>query len=109
MSRRFKRILLALIVVGYIATWVFGVPAAQSVIAEDVIARYKQRAAKVDPEFRGGYPGIRCKAAIPVLPFLVAVRHEYVIGPLYAWSGIEFFLWFPWHTESIGQLTFWVS
>lgn len=109
MNRRFRRILLALLAVCYLATVVIGIAEVHSAIAADVLARWKRAGGPSREQFVPGYPEITFKATVPVLPFIIVSRHEYVVGPLYAWSGVEFFVWFPFSARSIGRVTFWVS
>ena len=77
-----KRVLLV-IIVAYIYTWVFGVPAAHNTVLREI-----EKGAKAQFESNEPYqPSFKFGPAFPLLPFTVVSKHSYVVGNVWAGDG----------------------
>ena len=108
MTSKFTKSLVAVVCVGYVVTWTFGAPAAENEILRGVLREHAVfvRSARQPIELS---PVVTIHWAVPVLPFLVVVKHDYVFAPLYGAGSIDLFLWFPWSIQRIRQFRAWVA
>jgi len=88
--RRLPRWFLIVIVIAYIFTWVFGVPAVQTATNADAVEKYKHGKEYGSQRVWDTHPWIRTSAAFPIFPGLVLSYHEYQVAGLYGWGGWNF-------------------
>src|SRR5258708_39239628 len=108
MTRKFVKRMVAVLFVAYLITWIFGVPAAENEILRSVMREHAAFAAN-NPQPRQFEPMVSIGLALPLLPFLVLVKHEYLFAPVYGAGSIDLFLWFPWSIQRVRQFHVWVA
>ena len=108
MRSKFAKTLVTLVCVGYVITWIFGVPAAENDILRQVLREHESfvRGAQQPIQLS---PVVTIHWALPVLPFLVVVKHDYVFASLYAAGSVDVFLWFPWSLQRLRHFNAWVA
>ena len=112
------------VVVLYVATWTFGwrehsreinARAKQLwITANQRNEKYAQLAAKTGEHFwpvelNAGGPRAGVNWCIPILPGLLIVDSEYVVGPLYARGGIKLVLFYGLGSKELCFLSGWIS
>ena len=106
--RRRPRIAVA-IAVAYLATAVFGVPAAQSQQQSWAVAEYKRLRDTGTRDVWDAHPYIWNYAALPLLPGVILSYREYQLAGLYGLGGLELTLWYGVGVRSLGVFPIWVS
>lgn len=109
MLQHLPRWLLVIIVILYILTWVFGVPAVQTANNAEAVDSYKQGMKHGYPQHWEVYPLIRTSAAFPLLPGLVVSYHEYQVAGRAGWGGWDVHIWYIVGVKEIGRFTIWIS
>ncbi len=90
------RALEALLLISFVATWVFGVPAVVSHLHSEALSKYQSLAAKAPPPYlpqNHSYPYINTPLAFPLAPGFVVSYHEYQLAPLYGAGLIQIHFW----------------
>lgn len=108
---RGRRFLFLAVVVLYVVTWIWGVPAVHTAIASNTIAAYRAAAQKprASEHIGPSHPSVRFRATLVPLPFVVASYHESRVGRLMGWGGITVWLWWPGGIKRITEWTSWMS
>jgi hypothetical protein len=108
MRSKFAKTLLALVCVGYVITLVFGAPAAENEILREVLREHESFVRSAQQPIQLS-PMVTIHWAVPVLPFLIVVKHDYFFASLYGAGSIDLFLWFPWSIQRLHQFNAWVA
>jgi len=106
---RLPRVLLVLILAGYLVTGVFGSPAAQSSNSMRAVEEFKRLKADKDVRVWSSHPYISTYATLPILPFVVMSYHEYQLSGLYGWGGWDVQLWYVAGVKRLFSLPMWIS
>jgi len=109
LSLRLPRPVGRALIVGYLVTAIFGVPACQTFRAQWAVAEYKRIHASGDRRVWEAHPYVATYASIPLLPGVVLEYHEYQLSGLYGFGGLELFVWYGAGVKSLGQLPLWLS
>ena len=90
------RTLEALLLISFVATWAFGVPAVVSHLHAEALSKYQAVAAKAPPPYfprNHSYPYINTPLAFPLAPGFIVSYHEYQLAPLYGAGLIQIHFW----------------
>jgi len=82
------------LIVAYVLTVAFGLPAVQTHTNVWAVAEYKRLKASGDSRVWESHPYIATYLAVPVLPGLVLAYHEYQLDGLYGFGGFQLFAWY---------------
>jgi hypothetical protein len=106
------RSLEALLLVTYVATWVFAVPAVVSHLDAQVIDRYKAVVERTTPdraESLSHYPRTSTLLAFPVAPCFILTYHVYMVAPLYGAGLIQVHFWCFTEPYEVSTVIVWLS
>ena len=96
-----RRIAVVALGIGYLLTWVFGVPAVVSHNDQWVVGEYKRVVSeKKRDDVLPSSPGFFTFAAFPALPGVVLSARAYQVAGRYGWGGVQADVWWPggvWH------------
>jgi hypothetical protein len=109
MKKRLVRACLITVMFAYVATWVWGIPAVHTRIAEDLIRNYKSALRLRRPDVGEHHPQVRFGASYAILPFVTVNHYEYRYGGLAGWGGFTIDVWYLTGTKTIFGITKWMS
>lgn len=104
-----KRKLKILLVVGYVATAVFGSPAALTTGHREALEGFLNNSRPDNNNSTRYHPYIAGFAAVPVLPGIILTYEEHQTGMRAGSGGFRLYLWYGKDASCIGNLPFWVS
>ncbi len=125
MKIRRTRVVLFLIILGYIATWLIA-PRMAKKSCTDCAARMYAQGLKHQEEIRqlklqygldpneslpmvsSGGPRVETGLAIPILPGVLLLRNSYTIGPLWGKGQVSVFLFYGFGVVRILDFTTWI-
>jgi len=126
MKNRRTRVVLFLVILGYIATWLIA-PHMAKKLCNDRAARMYAQGLKHQEERRqlnlqygldpnellpmvsSGGPSVETGLAIPILPGVLLLRNSYTIGPLWGKGQVSVFLFYGIGVVPILDFTTWLS
>ena len=88
-----RRAVTGLLLLLYLATWAFGVPAATTHLTSRDLAAYKRAYAGSDRVYWERYPRLAASFGIPLLPGIVLVYYESQLGGQWGAGGWYLFAW----------------
>jgi hypothetical protein len=104
---RFLRASRIVVLLGYLLTWVFGVPEAISDSAGVDVANAERTAA----EYQKPLVPVRSWSALglPLLPGVVVIHHAHAGGRLHGWGGFKVYLWWGSGVRQVKEVMTWVT
>ena len=109
MKTTVRRVCLYVVGALYLATWVRGIPAVHTRIAEEVIGNYKTAVKRHRSDVRDVHPRMGFGASYAILPFVTVNHYEYHVAGLWAWGGFTVDVWYVTGTKRVFGLTEWIS
>ena len=108
-ARKALMIAAVLLGVGYLVTWVFGVPRAISLNDMSVVASFQRVSTHGDRQDLIRQPTFFTVAAFPALPGVVVSVRTYTISRRYSWGGVQADFWWPNQVRPWFRVTLWES
>lgn len=108
--RAIYRGLKGLLLVGYLLTAVFGVPAVHSSLERDVMAARVPAAASRDWSGEASRQRLRFRASIPLFPGVIVSYNEHLRAYTdCSWGGWQIHLWLGSDPREIARFTSWIT
>lgn len=104
---RFLRASRLVVLLGYLLTWIFGVPEAIS----DAAAVDVANAERVAAEYQKPVVPVRSWSALglPLLPGVIVIHHAHAGGRLHGWGGFKVYLWWGSGLRQVKEVMTWVT
>src|ERR1700730_14858842 len=105
--RRTRRVAVVIVCLGYLVTWLFGVPSVVSHNDRVVVEEFKRVLSSGErDDIRSSHPGFVTFTPFPMLPGVVISIRAYAVAGRYGWAGGQCDLWWPGSVRQWFKITF---